>query len=129
MFAQIEAVSGGSLRDFCLIVGGLAASAYYIKELFWPASVPQPLSVSGTPPSAAEIVRDVKSLGHRVQALENWRSDLLDKLDDNKTELLVAGEDRARRIYAHIDAVKNEMTRNFQDAERAIGRLEGKIEK
>jgi hypothetical protein len=65
--------------------------------------------VTGTPPDNSILARDMKSLNHRVRALENWRAQLISKLDDDKTEVLAAGEDRARRTYGHVDDVRKEL--------------------
>lgn len=65
--------------------------------------------ISGTPPDNAILARDLKSIGHRVKALEDARARLLEKMDEDKTEILAGGEDRARRIYEHIDEVRREL--------------------
>lgn len=70
---------------------------------------PQPFAVTGTPLGNAEIQRDLKSMNHRLKSLEDWRSDLTAKMDENKTEILAAGEERAVRIYDHVDNVRREL--------------------
>ena len=70
---------------------------------------PQPFAVTGTPLGNAEIQRDLKSMNHRLKSLEDWRSDLTAKMDENKTEILAAGEERAVRIYDHVDSVRREL--------------------
>ena len=69
----------------------------------------QPVQVSGTPPSADVIANNLKQLNHRMRALEDWRDSLLQKMDEDKTTILAGGEDRARRIYAHIEDVRKEL--------------------
>lgn len=71
--------------------------------------LPQPLSVSGTPPGNSELQMSVKQLNARVKVLEQWRSDLINKMDEDKTEILAAGEERARRIYTHVEDVRKEI--------------------
>ena len=66
---------------------------------------PQPLSVQGMPPGGDVLARDMKSLGHRVNQLEQWRDEIMRKLEDDKMEILNAGEDRGRRIHERIDVV------------------------
>ena len=66
---------------------------------------PQPLSVQGTPIGNAEIARDLKSMNHRLTSLENWRSELITKMDDDKTEILNAGEHRAEKLHDRINSV------------------------
>jgi hypothetical protein len=65
--------------------------------------------ISGAPPTNSILARDMKSLGHRVKALEDWRGQLISKLEEDKTEMLQAGEDRASRIHAHIEADRRTM--------------------
>ena len=66
---------------------------------------PQPLSVQGAPPGGEVLARDMKSLGHRVHALEEWRGELIRKLEEDKMEILAAGKDSSRRIHERIDVV------------------------
>lgn len=66
---------------------------------------PQPLAVTGTPISNAEIARDLKNMNHRLVALENWRSEVLRKMESDKTEILAAGEHRAEKIHDRINEV------------------------
>lgn len=132
IFAQIESVPAEALKNYCLITLSIIGAGYYLKGIFFPdkpAAMPQPLTVAGTPPGNDVLSRDMKSINHRVKSLEDWRSTMGTQMDENKTEILVAGEERARRIYEHIDELRADNTRNFQDMERAIGRLEGKLEK
>ena len=70
-----------------------------------PTQIEQPLSVTGTPLSNAEIQRDLKTMNHRLIALENWRGQLMDKLDVDKTEVIAAGEHRAEKIHDRINLV------------------------
>lgn len=70
---------------------------------------PSPLHVTGTPIGNAEIARDLKNMNHRIVALESWRNELIQKMDDDKTEILTAGEERARRIYTHVEDVRKEI--------------------
>jgi hypothetical protein len=77
--------------------------------------IEQPLNVTGTPLGNAEIQRDLKAMNHRLVALEQWRGQLINKLDSDKTEVIEAGEDRARRIYDHVDQVRRELDRKITD--------------
>ena len=70
---------------------------------------PQPFEVQATPPGNAEIHLSIRQLNKRMESLENWRSDLTRKLDNDKCEVLSAGEERAQKIYEHIDAVRREL--------------------
>lgn len=70
---------------------------------------PQPFEVAATPPGNSELQMSVKQLNARVKVLEQWRNDLITKLDDDKTEILLAGDERARRIYTHVEDVRKEL--------------------
>ena len=70
---------------------------------------PQPLSVTGTPMSNQELVRDLKAMNHRILGLENWRNELIEKMDQDKAEVIASGEQRAVKIYDHINEVRLEL--------------------
>ena len=70
---------------------------------------PQPLSVTGTPMTNAELVRDFKAMNHRLVDLENWRLQLVNKMDADKAEVIAAGEQRAAKIYEHMNEVRLEL--------------------
>lgn len=98
------------LRNMALFIAALAATAYYVKALFWGDSKsPQPFEVRGSPQSNAEMQRDLKAMNHRLVSLEQWRGQLLDKLDEDKSQVIEAGEERARRIYTHVEDVRKEI--------------------
>lgn len=63
------------------------------------------------PPNAA-LGRDVKDLRRRVELLEEWRHELIQKLDSDKQEILRQGEERSEKIYAHIERVRRELAEN-----------------
>lgn len=109
MLAQIETLPADTLKNFMWAGAALLVIAYYAKQLFWGEKNPQPFSVQGTPPGNAEIQRDLKAMNHRLVSLEQWRGQLLDKLDEDKTQVIEAGEERARRIYTHVEDVRKEI--------------------
>ena len=77
--------------------------------------IKQPLVGQIAPPGNSELQMSVKQLNARVKVLEQWRTDLITKLDDDKGEVLAAGEDRARRIYAHVEDVRKEIDGKISD--------------
>ena len=82
------------------IVMALAtAGMWYDAKKCRVTQIEQPLNVTGTPLGNAEIQRDLKAMNHRIVSLEAWRGQLLNKLDADKSEVIEAGEERARRIY------------------------------
>jgi hypothetical protein len=110
MLAQsIDALPADTLKNFLWAAAALMVVAYYAKQLFWGNKNPQPFAVEGTPPDNKEIARDLKAMNHRLVALEQWRGQLLSKLDADKGEVIEAGEERARRIYTHVEDVRKEI--------------------
>ncbi len=71
---------------------------------------PQPFVVQGSPASNAEMQRDLKAMNHRIVDLEKWRGQILQKMDEDKTQVIESGEERARRIYIHVDEVRRELS-------------------
>ena len=70
---------------------------------------PQPLSVTGTPMTNSEMVRDLKAINHRLVDLENWRLQLVNKMDADKAEVIASGEQRAIKIYESMNEVRLEL--------------------
>ena len=50
-------------------------------------------------------------------------------LSDENTAILKAGDDREARLTQKIEGAERTFNRNLQDIERALGRIEGAIEK
>ena len=109
LLAQIESVPADTLKNFLWCGAALLVIGYYAKQLFWSDKNPQPFSVEGAPLGNREIQRDLKAMNHRLIALEQWRGQLLSKMDNDKSEVIEAGEDRARRIYTHVEDVRKEI--------------------
>jgi hypothetical protein len=65
--------------------------------------------ISGAPPTNSILARDLKTLNHRIKSLEDWREKLIEKMDGDKDQVIEAGEDRARRIYSHVEEVRREL--------------------
>ena len=98
------------------IVMALAtAGMWYDAKKSRVTEIKQPLSVSGTPPGNSELQMSVKQLNARMKVLEDWRNQLTQKLEADKQPILDAGEDRARRIYDHLDAVRKELDEKSGD--------------
>jgi hypothetical protein len=75
-------------------------------------------------PPNSNLALSVDQLNRRMSAMESWRDDLTDKLDRDKGELIEAGEERARRIYRHIDEVRKEVSDKVDDMpDRIIDQL------
>jgi hypothetical protein len=63
-------------------------------------------------PPNAQIGKDVKDLKRRLEILEAWRQQLIEKLDADKLEILHQGCERAAKIYMHIEEVRRELAEN-----------------
>lgn len=107
----IVAEEFASSINWTLIFTGLMAVATAL--MWWDArkarSVNISGSVSGAPPDNSILARDVKSLSHRMKSLEEWRQQLVNKMDGDKNTIIESGEERARRIYAHVEEVRREL--------------------
>ena len=67
--------------------------------------IQQPFTVTGSPLNNAEIQRDLKAMNHRLVSLEQWRGQILDKMEEDKNDVIRAGEHRAEKIHERINAV------------------------
>ena len=123
MLAQLESVAPAALRDFALIIGGLAATAYYLKELFWGGEkIPQPLRTLKeekfvtTSQCLKEHEEDRKQVAQLRQQFVNLEY-------SRETQRLQASEDR-KTIYKHIDEVRRELSQKIDDMpDRVIATL------
>lgn len=71
-------------------------------------------------PPNAQLEVTLEAVAQRVAALEEWKDELIAKLDHDKTAVIQAGEQRASRIHEHIEKDRTEM-------ERKIGELPDRI--
>jgi len=75
-------------------------------------------------PPNESLGQSFESMDHRVTILEDWRNDLTNKLERDKMEVLQAGEERASRIHAHIEADRREMDKRLDSLpDRVIATL------
>jgi hypothetical protein len=68
-------------------------------------------------PPNIQLGLTMKDLKRRIETLERWKEELLQKLDDDKSEILAAGEERGGKIHDRINVVL-----------AAVSKLEGRIE-
>lgn len=127
-------VPGAALKNFMLIVGGLAATFAGITGGIWylrnmrpenkTTVLPNPLPVSKAQEVATK--RDLEALGVRIDALEarvvgrEW----FQKIDAE----LQAGREKFARLDEKIDETREQMAKGFNDVERSLGRVEGKLD-
>lgn len=113
MLAQIENVSGESLKTWVLIAAGFLAIGHYAQEMFWGKKLEQPIatSVSGTVrtekhlPCASrdELLAAKKDIDHLFKiahAIERNVQDKLSKLDREVGELKKIGDERTLQFAA-----------------------------
>lgn len=109
ILAQAENVPGDFIKDFALIVAAVAATAYYIKVLFWGEApkTPQPFEVR----AAKDYVHkeEFEQLAERVTNLE---VSLVEKIDEvrehvHESEMRInaSGEERAKLLHVRINDV------------------------
>jgi len=68
-------------------------------------------------PPNIQLGQALKELKRRIEALERWREELLQKLDEDKDQILAAGEERGTKIHDRVNLVL-----------AAVSKLEGRIE-
>ena len=120
VLAQMESVSAGWLKDFLLIVAGLAAAAYYIKEIFWGEkreSVPQPLQTQKIWPAATlrDLENDRAEVKRRLDAHDKDLAELREviriELPEMERRIAAAGEGRVEKIHNRINEVLAEVSK------------------
>ena len=127
MLAQLESVAPQALRDFALIVGGLAATAYYVKELFWGGGsrreiYPDPLRVEKMVKNVSEKDCFLRN-SEETKRIEQLHLQLVKLEESRETQRRQASDDR-KTIYNHIDEVRRELSQKIEDMpDRVIATL------
>ena len=98
----------------CVILATLAFGANQILELVNRARGKAP-----HPPNA-QLQEALAAVAERVLALENWKEELITKLDQDKTAVIKAGEDRASKIHEHIEADRRDMEKKIDRLPESI---------
>lgn len=120
MLAQIESLPADTLKNFLWAGAALLVIAYYAKALFWSDKTPQPFAVAQQPPGNSELHLSVKQLNARVKLIEEWRHDISEKMEENKSDVIAAGDRRANAINEHVEAVRLELDRKISDMPHKI---------
>ena len=127
MLAQIENVAPSALRDFALIVGGAAATAYYVKEIFWNGGnrrdiYPDPLRVQKMEKFVSE--KDCASRhAEETARMSQLHQQLIAMEASRETQRRQVSED-LKTIYNHIDEVRRELSQKIEDMpDRVIATL------
>ena len=74
-------------------------------------------------PSNRQLETSQEELDRRVTALEEWKDGLLQKLDDDKAELLAAGGRREEKLSAEIAALATRV----DGMQRALANIPGEF--
>ena len=117
MFAQISPVPSEFLKDLLLSAAGVAALGYYVKQIFWgdkPTTTkiePDPVRIEKVYPSATlrEVHEKFDEHGRR-----------LDRCDLEITSIwnTMREEDKG---------IRKDLADKFENISRALGRIEGKL--
>lgn len=68
-------------------------------------------------PPNVQLGQSVKEIRRRLETLERWREDLIRKMEEDKMEILKAGEERGGKIHERINEVL-----------AAVSNLQGRID-
>jgi Mg2+ and Co2+ transporter CorA len=98
----------------CVILAALAFGINQVMELVNRARGKAP-----HPPNA-QLEAAVEAVAERVATLEEWKERLIAKMEDDKTAVIQAGEDRASRIHQHIEADRNATDKKINELPERI---------
>ena len=104
ILAQLENVAPQSVRDFALIVGGVAATAYYVKEIFWSKGPPQPFAVKKIQQEWDIVQAETeRRLDNHDRELVAIREILRQEIPEMERRITQAGDARIRRVHRRLD--------------------------
>ena len=98
----------------CVILATLAFGVNQLLELVARARGKAP-----HPPNA-QLSAAQEALETRVAALEQWKDELISKMDADKTAVILAGEQRASRIHEHIEKDRTAMEQKIENMPERI---------
>lgn len=135
LLAQIESVPAGQLKWTLIVLIallGVGATIVSIFVAFRKNKVeiePQPVEVRKTPKRFNYDLAEERhsEMERRVTSLENWRIALTSKLEEDKVEIICAGDQRMQTINQHIETVRTELNQYVRDTERTLGRIESRL--
>ena len=82
-----------------VILASLAFGANAVLDLVSRARGDAPAPPNG------ELKQSIKQLNARMKVLEDWRGQLTNKLEEDKNEILLAGEHRAEKLHERINVI------------------------
>lgn len=109
------------------IAAWLACAAFVMMMVNSGFKLTRNLRGADPQPPNSNLGQSIQELDRRVSEIEVWRDDFATKLDEDKTEIIAAGQHREERLRAEIAELRHEVNRYSQDTERALGRIEGKL--
>jgi hypothetical protein len=114
LVGQFTNVEPGFLKDaivFCIGVLGALLLGKQIWGRREAQRIEQPVQVQEVAPyvTKKDCEREHRSIVDRVERLEAEMRVIRSKMDDDKDQLLQAGEERARRLHQRIDMVEAEI--------------------
>ncbi len=98
----------------CVIIASCAFGFNQVLELVNRARGKAP-----HPPNA-QLEMSIDEIGRRVEALEEWKDQLTEKLERDKQQILDAGENRAVAIHEHIDRDRKELDAKITNLPESI---------
>ncbi len=108
LLAQIETVPAEALKNFVLIVAGVAALAYYIKEIF-SGKKKREVSFEFTPASKEEFQdhldwdrREHENLFRKISGVERGAAD---RLDQRLSEMQRSAEEGREKLHKRINTI------------------------
>ncbi len=108
LLAQIETVPAEALKNFVLIVAGIAALAYYIKEIF-AGKKKREVSFEFTPANKEEFQdhldwdrREHENLFRKISGVERGAAD---RLDHRLAEMQRSAEEGREKLHKRINTI------------------------
>ena len=105
MFAETIASNINWTLIFTIVMAMATLGMWWDAKKTRVTEIKQPLVGQLAPLGNSELQMSVKQLNARVKVLEQWRSDLIEKMDADKTEVINAGEHRAEKLHERINLV------------------------
>jgi len=87
-------------------------------------------NASGEPPVPANPIlgQNVHDITRRVKHLEDWRDGLMAKLEEDKQDILTAGEHRAAAIHDRLSRTDHEINEQFTFVRETLSAINRELE-
>lgn len=126
--ANMDQVPATFFKWFFIMTIGLIVVIGIIVGIYIALRKPEPVKIDDQP--AVEVRKAAKRYNHdcaeqrhfdherRLQELEAWRNGLIEKLDADKEEILLAGSDRELRLQKQIGDLPEKIIVNILNARK-----------